>query len=112
MTLWAGRFATTFLPPYKVKENKEMGKINTEVVQLRKKALSKKEYLSRIQQLSWRIKKVEDLYSIDSENTQELDLLISEYDDIYAEFLYLAQLEIGSGNYVPYSFEKKGGQDE
>lgn len=84
-----------------------MGKANTEVVQLRKKALEKKEYLSRLQQLSWRIKKVEELYSLNSENPEDLRLLIAEYDDIYYAFMYIAQLEIGSMDYVPYTFEKK-----
>lgn len=84
-----------------------MGKTNTEVVQLRKKALEKKEYLSRLQQLSWRIKKVEELYSLNSGNPEDLRLLVAEYDDIYYAFIYIAQLEIGSMDYVPYSFEKK-----
>ena len=84
-----------------------MGKINIEVVQLRKKALEKKEYLSRLQQLSWRIKKVEELYSLDSNNPEELKLLLEEYDDIYGEFMYLAQLEIGNTNYLPYIFDAK-----
>ena len=49
-----------------------MGKTKTEVVQLRKKALAKKEYLSRLQQLSWRIKKIEELYPLNSEDPEEL----------------------------------------
>lgn len=89
-----------------------MGKTNSEVVQLRKKALGKKEYLSRLQQLSWRIKKIEELYSLSSDDPEELRLLIEEYDDIYGEFMYIAQLEIGSMDYVPYTFEKKEVQHE
>ena len=89
-----------------------MGKTNTEVVQLSKKALAKKEYLSRLQQLSWRIKKIEELYSLNSENPEDLKLLIAEYDDIYYSFMYIAQLEIGSVDYVPYTFEEKEVQHE
>lgn len=89
-----------------------MGKTNNEVVQLRKKALGKKEYLSRLQQLSWRIKKIEEIYSLDSKDAEELRLLIEEYDDIYGEFMYLAQLEIGSTSYVPYHFDDKEVQNE
>ena len=89
------------------KQEKEM------LVQLRKNALSKKEYLSRLQQLSWRIKKVEELYPINSDNPNDLIRLISEYDDIHGEFMYLAQLELGCTNYIPYHYESgKGGQDE
>ena len=84
-----------------------MGKTKTEVVQLRKKALAKKEYLSRLQQLSWRIKKIEELYPLNSEDQEELKLLTEEYDDIYSEFLYISQLEIGSADYIPYDFDKK-----
>jgi hypothetical protein len=89
-----------------------MGKINNEVVLLRKKALAKKEYLSRLQQLSWRIKKIEEIYSLDSEDPEELDMLVEEYDDIYGEFMYLARLEIGNVDYVPYDFDKEEVQDE
>lgn len=108
----AGRFVATFLPPFTVKREINMGKTNNEVVQLRKKALEKKEYLSRLQQLSWRIKKVEELYSLDSEDSDELKMLIEEYDEIYANFMYIFQLEIGSMDYLPYSFEKKEGSHE
>jgi hypothetical protein len=89
-----------------------MGKTDTEVVQLRKKALRKKEYLSRLQQLSWRIKKVEDLYPLDTSSEAELKLLVAEYDDIYGQFLYISQLEHGLVDYNPYDFEQKGGRDE
>jgi len=110
MTLWASRFAITFLLPYKVRKG-NMGKINQEVVQLRKKALEKKEYLSRLQQLSWRIKKVEDIYPLDSHSPEELRLLVKEYDQIYGEFIYLAQLEMGNADYIPYDFEGEEVQD-
>ena len=89
-----------------------MGKVSMEVVQLRKKALSKKSYLSKLQQLSWRIKKIEELYSLDSEDLQELRLLIGEYDDIYSEFLHVASLEIGTVDYIPYGFEDEEVQNE
>lgn len=85
-----------------------MGKINKEVVRLRKKALTKKEYLSRLQQLSWRIKKVEELYSLNSQDVEELELLLSEYDDIYSEFIHIASLELSVTDYAPYPFEKGG----
>jgi hypothetical protein len=105
--LWAGRFATTSLPPFKVRKG-NMGKTSKEIVQLRKKALAKKEYLSRLQQLSWRIKKVEELYPLNTQDPEELSLLISEYDDIYKEFIHIAGLELSTTNYAPYPFEKGG----
>ena len=39
-------------------------------------------------------------------------MLVEEYDDIYGEFMYLARLEIGNVDYVPYDFDKEEVQDE
>lgn len=110
----AGRFVATFLPPFVIRKGNMGNKQEKEMlVQLRKNALSKKEYLSRLQQLSWRIKKVEELYPINSSDSHDLVRLVSEYDDIYGEFMHIAQLELGCADYIPYSFdERKGGQDE
>lgn len=70
------------------------------VVDLRRKILQLKDSISPIKQLSWRIRKVEELYPFESADSQTLEYLIESYTDIYESFLSFASQEMGLEGYT------------
>lgn len=79
-----------------------MKKKDREVLELRQKILKKNDFLVQVAQLSWRLKKAKDHYSIDSNDLETLELLVSDLDDIYNDFMFLAQKELGLMEHTNY----------
>ncbi len=73
-----------------------------EIVRLRKEILLRKDYINTIKQLSWKLKKAEELYPLESNDPKILRILIGIYDDIFQDFMYLARLELGLEDYSTY----------
>lgn len=76
-----------------------------EVIKMRRRIFDKKQYLSQLQQLSWRIKQAEELYPLKSDDPEVLTTLLREYDLIWHEFIHIARVELQISEPIKFPYE-------
>lgn len=91
---------------------------NREILELRHIILEKRKKLQIAQEVSWRIKQIEDLYSPKSSDPEVLGILSEEYDKIIVMLNWWADDEfevvklINENNKLKSQLVEKGGSED